>query len=107
MGLLLSNAGIWTAAQTELANRATKGLFCIKNFMFNSKITNTKIAVKLFDSCIIPILSYGAGIWGFTRGQDIERVCDNFYKFVIKLPKNANNIAARGELGRSMAHCKR
>ena len=34
-------------------------------------------------------------------------MCDNFYKFITKLPRNVNNIAARGELGRPRAHCKR
>ena len=29
LGLLISNSGVWSAAQSELANRATKGLFCI------------------------------------------------------------------------------
>ena len=57
LGLLISNSGVWSAAQSELANRATKGFFCIKNFMFNSKITNRKVGIKLFDSCILPILN--------------------------------------------------
>lgn len=107
LGLTISNSGVWTAAQSELANRATKGLFCIKSFLYNSKITNIKVATKLFDSCIIPILNYGGEIWGFNRGNDIDRVSDNFYKFITKLPRNANNITARGELGRPRAHYKR
>merc|ERR1711867_339003 len=107
LGLLISNSGVWSAAQSELANRATKGLFCIKNFMFNSKRTNIKVALKLFDSCILPILNYRSEVWGFNQGKEIERVCDNFYKFITKLPRNVNNIAARGELGRPRAHCKR
>ena len=107
LGVLLSSSGIWTAAQSELACRASKGLFCIKHFVFNSKINNVQILLKLFDSCIIPILNYGAEIWGFHKAKDVERVCDNFYKFVTKLPKNCNNIAARGELGRRRAHCER
>lgn len=107
LGITLSSSGFWTAAQAELACRATKGLFCIKNFTFNSKIQNVKILLKLFDSCIGPILNYGAEIWGFHEGKDIDRVCDNFYKCIVKLPKNCSNIAARGELGRVRAYVGR
>ena len=107
LGLQFSSSGLWSAAQAELARRASKGMFCIKNFAFNSKIHDVNILLKLFDSCIGPILNYGSEIWGFHQGTDIERVCDNFYKFTTKLPRNCNNIAARGELGRNKAFVKR
>ena len=107
LGLLLSSSGVWTAAQTELATRAYKGLFCIKNFLYKTKMQNTKLILKLFDSCIVPILNYGSEIWGFHHGRDIDKLCDNFYKFAMKLPRHTNNIAARGELGRARAHFKR
>ena len=107
LGLLVSNSGVWTSAVTELANRAKKALFCVKNFLYTSKIQNTNIALKLFDACVSPVFNYGAQIWGFHQSKDIDRVCDNFYKYVTRLPTNANNIAARGELGRSRSYCKR
>ena len=107
LGLKFSNSGVWTAAEVDLANRAKKGTFCVKNFLYNSKISNIKIALRLFDACIAPILNYGAEIWGFHRGNNIDMVCDNFYKYITRLPKNTNNIAARGELGRSRSHCGR
>ena len=65
------------------------------------------MALRLFDACVTPVYNYGAQIWGFHHSRDVDRVCDNFYKYVTKLPINANNIAARGELGRPRAHCKR
>ena len=107
LGLQFSSSGLWSAAQAELARRASRGMFCIKNFAYNSKIHDVNILLKLFDSCIGPILNYGSEIWGFHQGTDIERVCDNFYKFTTKLPRNCNNIAARGELGRNKAFVKR
>ena len=107
LGLQFSSSGLWSAAQAELARRASRGMFCIKNFAYNSKIHDVNILLKLFDSCICPILNYGSEIWGFHQGTDIERVCDNFYKFTTKLPRNCNNIAARGELGRNKAFVKR
>ena len=107
LGLKFSNSGVWTAAEVDLANRGKKGIFCIKNFLYNSKISNIKIALKLFDACIAPTLNYGAEIWGFHRGNSIDMVSDNFYKYITRLSKNTNNIAARGELGRSRSHCAR
>ena len=37
---------------------------------------------KIFDTKIIPILTYGAEIWSSHRGTDIEKVHHDYCKYV-------------------------
>ena len=36
--------------------------------------------LRLFDAMVLPILNYGAEIWGFHSGPDVERVYLKFLK---------------------------
>ena len=56
--------------------------------------------LKLFDSKVSPILTYGAEIWGVTGGKEMELVANKFYKTVLGLRKNASVVFTQGELGR-------
>ena len=55
---------------------------------------------KIFDTKILPILTYGAEIWIEHEGKDIEKVHHDFCKYVLKVTKFTPNAFARGELGR-------
>ena len=107
LGVHFTVKGIWTKTQSSLADQASKALFILKKHMF--QFTNVPISVwmKLFDSKIKPILEYGAEIWGFHPAGDIEVVQTKFCKFVLRLGRNAPNIAALGELGRNTMYSQR
>ena len=54
----------------------------------------------LFDKMIVPILTYGAEIWGFDTYKQLENVQIRFCKKVIGVPKKTSNEAVLGECGR-------
>ena len=60
-----------------------------------------KVAFKLFDSLVLPILEYGSDIW-FCNEEipEIERVHTKFIKIILGVHKNASNLAIYGETGR-------
>ena len=53
----------------------------------------------LFDSMVIPVLLYGAGIWGTANRQAINTVQNKACRFFIGVQKTASNIAKRGDMG--------
>ena len=55
---------------------------------------------KIFDTKILPILLYGSEIWFSHPSVDIEKVHNQFCKYVLRLPIYATNVFARSELGR-------
>jgi len=54
------------------------------------------VALQLYNSIVKPVMCYGWEIWGFTKNEEIEM---QYLKYILYLPKNATNIAVRGELG--------
>ena len=57
--------------------------------------------LKLFDSCVTPILLYGCEVWGYENNTDIiENVHTKFCKFIFGVYKMSRNMPIYGELGR-------
>ncbi|KAK6182055.1 hypothetical protein SNE40_009821 [Patella caerulea] len=71
-----------------------------------SKIGNksVKVVFKLFDAMIIPILTYGAEIWGTCPRESIETVQNKLCKWILNLGNKTPNILARQECGRHELH---
>ena len=109
LGLKLTPNGKFTVAMKTIANKAIQALFAIKkkvNF-FNLK---PKLAIKIFDSMISPILQYNSEVWGaFTCTNNdfgkwnqtpIEKAHLKFCKLYLGVNRKTTNIACRGELGK-------
>ena len=60
----------------------------------------TDIMLKLFDSCVAPILLYGCEVWGYENTDIIEKVHTKFCKFIFGVSKFSHNMPIYGELGR-------
>jgi hypothetical protein len=58
-------------------------------------------ANKLFDSIIQSTSLYAAGIWGLESGEILERVQQQYFKKVLKLPFCTPKYFIRLETGRS------
>ena len=49
---------------------------------------NPFILCDLFDKMILPILTYGSEVWGYHKGDAIERVHREFLKGLLKDEKH-------------------
>ena len=56
--------------------------------------------LKLFDSCVAPILLYGCDVWGYENTDIIEKVHAKFCKFIFGVSTFSHNMSIYGELGR-------
>lgn len=61
---------------------------------------DTAVEFDLFDKMILPILLYGAEIWGFERASEIEKVHAKFCKYVLGVPTQTSTLAVLSETGR-------
>ena len=72
-------------------------------FVLNAKILELDlpidIQIKLFETLILPILTYGCEIWGFSDLNSIELFHRRFIKDCLKISKFASNSIACGESG--------
>lgn len=100
MGLLYSNRLIWSAAKRNLAQQATKAMSVLMSFIKRQRTLEIKSCLSLFDRMVIPIITYGAEIWGFDMSQQIEQVQFRFCRFLLGLPSKTTSLSVLGELGR-------
>jgi len=100
VGLITTSSLNWTLAQKTLATQAMKSLFLIKKANRVSGGLMPKVLISLFDKLVLPILLYGAEIWGCTTHKSIETVHIKFLKYVLGLPLSAPNASVLGECGR-------
>ena len=86
--------------------KATRDIFALNNKFKISKLPK-KLALKLFNSLVSPILLYGSEIWGPHIDYDynswekskIERIQTQFIKRVIGCNVQTSSIMARSEVG--------
>lgn len=100
LGVVFSSFLCWSHATKVLSIQATKALNMIN--MYASKCNGLPIgaAFKLFDSMVMPILTYGSEVWGFQYYKQLERVQLRFCKKVLGVPVRTPDSAVLGECGR-------
>ena len=102
LGIYVTSRCIWTECQKILAAQGTKVVYMLKSTLAQFNNLSSDLLFKIFDTKVLPILHYGAEIWGFHEAKNVERVHANYCKFVLGVfDKHVpNNIAVIGELGR-------
>ena len=91
----------------ELADKTLNAMFAIRKKV-NFHNLPAKLAVKIFDSVLSPILLYNSEVWGASTDGDLnkwdktptEKAHVRFCKIYLGVNKKATNIACRGELGK-------
>jgi hypothetical protein len=111
LGLQIHCSGKFKDTCTNLAQRASKGIFKIKRLL-KGQVPPFSTCLHLFDSMIKPILCYGSDVWGaflLTDAEDNikklvkspqEKCHQNFLKFAIGLNRQTPLIGLYGESGR-------
>ena len=112
LGIIFKPSGSFTHAVKHLISKAKKAMFSLRNVMPQNRISLIPY-LRLFDTCIQPILLYGAEIWSldYLYKNTIqpeknylnflpENVHLKFLKIIMGLQRSAVNIAVLSETGR-------
>jgi hypothetical protein len=111
LGICFSACGTFTKAIKEIVSKASKVFYRLRQLDIRK---NALLTIKLFDSLVTPVLSYGSEIWGpyvlknvtdtnFMQSIDnchIEKLNIKLCKYILGVNKYATNAAVKGELGR-------
>ena len=57
------------------------------------------VFTKLYDSCVWPVISYGAAIWGFKSFSCINAVHNRAMRFYLGVGKYTPTAAVTGDMG--------
>jgi len=100
LGILISSHLKWCRATNQLALQAQKALVKIYKLDKQCEGLPPNILFELFDKLVVPILCYGAEVWGYEKCENIELVHRKFCKRVLGAGYSASNAASLGDCGR-------
>ena len=99
LGITLNFNGIFTKTQSLIAQQGNKCMFKILK-LCNDNYLNIETKLHVFDTYVASVLNYGAEVWGFHPGNDIEKVHTRFCKMILKVKNSTPNFMVYTELGR-------
>ena len=107
LGIKLTPNAKFSITHQQLSEKAMHALYKIRRHL-DFHALKPKIAIKIFDSIISPILLYGSEVWGAYSKNDfknwdktpIEKTHLKFCKLSLGINRKASNLASRGELGK-------
>ena len=101
LGIYFSTRLCFTAVFEDLANRARKGVIAIIRTLWTIGEHSPGTFFKMFDCQIMPVLTYGAELWGLTKNQEIiERIHLFAMKRFLGVHSKAPRHLIYGETGR-------
>ena len=97
----------FTTTLEDLSIKAKRATYTLLNKL-PLKLAPVKTLLKLFDTCIVPILLYGSEAWAPFANQEwknwehtpIEQVHTQFLKRILGVNRSTTNALVRAELGR-------
>ena len=107
LGVVFTTGGSFTDAQTTLSGQALKAIFKMNKYLYKFTYISVEHRLQLFDKLISPILNYGAEVWGFHKGDAVEKIHMKFCKSILGVRKTTQNDFVYGELGRKSLFCSR
>jgi len=101
LGIMFTPKLSWTKAQNCLASQARKAILCIYQYQQKFGFFSHRDMFKLYDSMVVPILCYGAEVWGTSYSKATETAHTLFCKRFLKLSKSTPNNMILGECGKT------
>ena len=108
LGLKLTPNTKFAVGTQQLSEKAMHAVFKIRKHLDFHKLT-PKLAMKIFDGIVSPILLYNSEVWGGVYANNdfikwdktsTEKTHLKFCKIYLGVNRKASNIASRGELGK-------
>ena len=111
LGLLINHNGSFTEAVQALKNKSYKALFQMTSSLYTGLTFSPDIPLKIFDSTVRPILTYGCEAWASdyikllshpmkNDKMPFEQVNNKFCKYILNVKNKASNFAVKAEVGR-------
>ena len=100
LGIMFSCRLIWSMATKTLAQQSRKAFMGIVKATRKIGMLPHNTFFKIFDTMILPILTYGSEVWGFEKHDSLERIHNYACRYFLGVAGNAPNVVVLGECGR-------
>ena len=99
LGVVMSSNGSFLTARKNAYEKANKAMHLVYKRIHNLNLP-LDLQLKLFDSTVLPIITYGSEIWGFENLEILERIQKQFLRTITKCRTSTPAYMLYGELGR-------
>ena len=99
LGIWMCKNGKFNKTCNYLSNQAKKASFALLTILHHLNHPPIRLALKLYNCMVAPIMCYASEIWGFTEEMNLERVELGFLKAILNISLSTPNMAVLGELG--------
>ena len=99
LGVIMTSNGSFLNARKCIYEKASKAMHLLHKRIQNLNLP-LDLQLKLFDSTILPIITYGCEIWGYENLEMFERIHTKFLRSITKCRKSTPLYMLYGELGR-------
>ena len=93
-------------AVKHLSNSASRALGSLTAKFYQTGGMSYTVFTKLYESLVVPVFTYGAGIWGLKKYVEIDKIQLRATKSYLGLQKTASNQAAIGDIGWSSTYTR-
>ena len=99
LGICFNYNARFTKAEKKIYDQASKAMYSL---ISKCRSLNLPIDVqlKLFDSLVLPIVTYGCEIWGYSQCALAEKLHIKFCKIILNFKQSTPTCMVLGELGR-------
>ena len=104
LGILLTEHLDYNLTAKCVAQSAGRALGLLIAKFKNSGGLPYDVYTKLYESCVVPVISYGAAIWGTKQFSCINAIHARAMRFFLGTGKYTPNTAVQGEMGWSPIH---
>ena len=105
LGLKCNYNGSFKPGVEELIKQGSRAMYALISKCRKFKLP-VDLQLELFDSLVVPILTYNCEIWGLKHTNMIEKLHLKFMKFVLNVKTSTCNSMVYGELGRYPLHIR-
>ena len=99
LGFVLSENGSLKSHVDELINRGKVAMSAIFRNPTIMGIKNLKMHKRIFNTKILPVIEYGAEIWGGEAAQKLESLQLQYYKRLFGLHQTTHSQILKGDMG--------
>ena len=99
LGVVLDSSLDFGVTAAVLAESAGRALGTIYSKFKSNKGLGYETYTKLYNSGVIPILDYCAGVWGFGNHDKINTVQNKAIRYYLGVHRFAPNLAINGDVG--------
>jgi hypothetical protein len=99
LGIILDENMNFNSCTNTLAGSAGRALGGVISKFKALKNVRFETFTKLYESGVIPVAHYAAGVWGYVKGNGIDLVQNRAVRYYLGVHKRAPNAAIMAEMG--------